>query len=93
MEDSQAAEVEEGENQQEFPDLAAESEGPSHLRPTGEEQEVEFEGSRDGPPRADVIIREVGVLMKYPHIGKSYVVSDEEFLRRRIDVKMTSILI
>ena len=39
----------------------------------------------------DVIIREVGVLVKYPHIGKSCVLSDEEFLRRRIDVKMTSI--
>ena len=31
VEDSQAPEVEEGENQQEFPDLAAESPGPSHL--------------------------------------------------------------
>ena len=50
VEDSQAAEVEEGENQQEFRDLAAESPGPPHLRPTGEEQEVEFEGSRDRPP-------------------------------------------
>ena len=89
VEDSQAAEVEEGENQQEFPDLAAESPGPSHLRPTGKEQE--FEGSRDGPPRVDVIIKEVGILVKYPHIGKSYVLSDEEFLRRWIDVKMTSI--
>ena len=39
----------------------------------------------------DVIIKEVGILVKYPHIGKSYVLSDEEFLRRRIDVKMTSI--
>ena len=77
VEDSQAAEVEAGENQQEFPDLAVESPRPSHLQPTGEEQEVEFEGSRHGPSRADVIIREVGVWLKYPHIGKSYVLSED----------------
>ena len=53
VKDLQAAQVEEREDKQEFPDLWTESSGPSYPRPTGEEQEVEFEGPRDGPPRVD----------------------------------------
>ena len=44
---------------------------PGEAQPTGEEREVEFEGSREEPPRINVIIRDVGVLVKYPHDGKS----------------------
>ena len=63
VEDPQAAEVEDS-TAVEVEDGENQQEFPDF---------ADFEGSRDGPPRADVIISEVGVLMKYPHIGKSYV--------------------
>ena len=38
---------------------------------SGEVQEVELEGRRGGSPKVDVLIRDVGVMVTYPHLGKS----------------------